>query len=56
MTSLELRGLKGNHPRGFLAACGLLRCYHQWRDSDPVTLAWRAEHRVALVAPRFFEP
>jgi len=26
MKPLELTGLQGNHPLGFLAACGVLRC------------------------------
>ena len=40
MTPLELTGLKGHHPLGFLAACGLLRCCHQWDDFGSVKLAW----------------
>jgi hypothetical protein len=42
MTTLELTGLKAHHPLGFLAACGLLRCCDQWKDSGAVTLAWTA--------------
>lgn len=40
MTTLELTGLKGHHPLGFLAACGLLRCCHEWNDFGSVKLAW----------------
>lgn len=40
MTTLELTGLKGHHPLGFLAACGLLRCCHEWDDFGSVKLAW----------------
>ncbi len=40
MTSLHLTGLKGHHPLGFLAACGLLRCCSAWRDFGAVTLEW----------------
>lgn len=41
MTTFELTGLKGHHPLGFLAACGLLRCC-----SEPFAatrLAWNAQ-------------
>ena len=41
MTSLHLTGLKGHHPLGFLAACGLLRCCSAWRDFGAVTLEWK---------------
>jgi hypothetical protein len=43
MTTLLLSGLKGHHPLGFLAACGLLRCCHQWEDFGSVRLAWGVE-------------
>ncbi len=50
MTTLELTGLKGHHPLGFLAACGLLRCCHQWDDFGAVRLAW--EHNAGRFTPR----
>lgn len=40
MTTFKLTALKGNHPLGFLAACGLLRCCHEWGDFGSVKLAW----------------
>lgn len=46
MTTLELTGLKGHHPLGFLAACGLLRCCHEWDDFGSVKLAWL--HKAGL--------
>lgn len=48
---LELPGLRGDHPLGFLAACGLL---HSLKDSNalgPVKLAWvRSQESSAFVA------
>lgn len=41
MTTLELTGLKGHQPLGFLAACGLLRCLHEWGGFGSVKLAWK---------------
>ena len=40
MTRLELTGLKGHHPLGFLAACGLLRCCNVEGKCE-VKLAWK---------------
>lgn len=40
MKSLHLTGLKGHHPLGFLAACGVLRCCSAWNDFGSVTLEW----------------
>lgn len=43
MTTLqptELPGLRGHHPLGFLAACGLLRSYAGWSESGQTKLAW----------------
>lgn len=40
MTTLELTGLRGHHPLGFLAACGLLRCCHEGSNFGSVKLAW----------------
>ncbi len=45
MTSLELTGLKGHHPLGFLAACGLLRCCNEWSDFGAIKLTWVANHQ-----------
>lgn len=43
MNVLRLTGLKGNHPLGFLAASGLLRCCVEWGDFGQVTLAWHSK-------------
>jgi hypothetical protein len=43
MTTLELTGLKGHHPLGFLAACGLLRVANPAID---MTLCWKPKRGV----------
>jgi hypothetical protein len=45
MSTLELTALKGRHPVGFLAACGLLRCCDDWEDFGAVQLAWNSKYR-----------
>ena len=40
MTPLELTGLKGNHPLGFLSACGVLRCCGVEGQRE-ATLRWK---------------
>lgn len=40
MTALELPGLSGNHPLGFLSACGVLRCCSVG-DKRGATLEWK---------------
>ena len=43
MTTLQsagLPGLRGHHPLGFLAACGLLQSYAGWPESGQAKLAW----------------
>jgi hypothetical protein len=40
MTIFKVTALRGDHPLGFLAACGLLRCCHEWADFGSVKLAW----------------
>jgi hypothetical protein len=51
MTTLELTGLKGHHPLGFLAACGLLRCCNTCCDLA-IKLAWKKQsdrHFIAII-------
>jgi len=45
MKTLQLPGLQGHHPLGFLAACGLLRCCHEWEDFGSVELSWEQSSR-----------
>lgn len=39
MSTVELPGLQGHHPLGFLAACGVLRCCELTRKLEP-KLSW----------------
>ncbi len=41
MSTLELTGLRGHHPLGFLAACGVLRCCGSAAGSSKTMLAWK---------------
>lgn len=41
MSTLELAGLKGHHPLGFLAACGVLRCCGGIAGGRKIRLAWK---------------
>lgn len=41
MRTLELTGLRGHHPLGFLAACGLLLCCGGRDGSREVRLGWK---------------
>lgn len=51
MSTLELTALRGHHPLGFLAACGLLRCCGGAPGSRRVGLAWkRADDRSGWLA------
>lgn len=52
MTQLELSGLKGHHPLGFLAACGLLRITPPTLDTR---LSWQSipnnpSERIAIIS------
>jgi hypothetical protein len=40
MTPLELTGLRGDHPLGFLAACGLLLSCKQFAEFSNTRLSW----------------
>ena len=44
---IELPGLRGHHPLGFLAACGLLRLA---TERSPARLGWKAENAGGWVA------
>lgn len=49
--TLELTGLRGDHPLGFLAACGLLHCLKETSDLGAIKLAWtRSRDCGAFVA------
>ncbi|MBX3452769.1 MAG: hypothetical protein KF777_24750 [Planctomycetaceae bacterium] len=50
MTHLALTGLKGHHPLGFLAACGLLRCCERWNDFGQTTPSWERSIGDGFVA------
>ena len=51
MSVLELTGLRGHHPLGFLAACGLLRCCGGAEGGRKVSLAWKqADDKSGWVA------
>ncbi len=50
MTHLALTGLKGHHPLGFLAACGLLRCCETWHGFGRTTLAWERSREGGFLA------
>jgi hypothetical protein len=48
---LELTGLRGDHPLGFLAACGLLRSCGETAEPRQTKLAWtRSEKTGAFIA------
>lgn len=48
MSRLELTGLRANHPVGFLAACGLLRCLSDREDIGEVKLGWKDKNRLTF--------
>lgn len=49
--TLELTGLRGDHPLGFLAACGLLHCLKNSDELGKMKLAWtRSQNSGAFVA------
>ncbi len=53
MSYLELTGLKGYHPLGFLAACGLLRSLTERKDLGWTKLGWKGaqgEGHFAVIA------
>jgi hypothetical protein len=50
VSTLDLTGLKGHHPLGFLAACGLLRCVTESKDSGLSKLGWMSSERESMFA------
>lgn len=48
MSRFELPGLQANHPVGFLAACGLLRCLSDREDIGEVKLGWKVKDRLTF--------
>lgn len=40
MSAIDLTGLKGHHPMGFMAACGVLRCCSTTANAVGARLAW----------------
>ncbi|MGH8573929.1 MAG: type I-G CRISPR-associated protein, Cas3-extension family, partial [Gammaproteobacteria bacterium] len=54
---IELPGLRGHHPLGFLAACGLLRSCIELPGSGRTKLGWtRSQGSSEFVAVLFAEP
>lgn len=53
---LELPGLRGGHPLGFLAACGLLHCLKDFNEFGATRLAWaRSQDSGAFIASLYAE-